>query len=122
MVNDGRMTNKGVVWLGVRSLSIMQCRDCVLNLDNWLCGLICISHQSVARDTLIPIHSTEPNQFDWALKDIHDKFLGKQLQLLIIILPDVTRSYGEQFYRFSNFMIRVGFFLFKRIFAAFKED
>ena len=38
---------------------------------------------------------------------------GKQLQLLIIILPDVTGSYGEQLNQYSDFIIRIGFFCLK---------
>nr|POE96118.1 protein argonaute 5 [Quercus suber] len=54
-------------------------------------------------DPLIPIHSAHPGQIDMALMDIHKQCAaklkeiepGKQLQLLIIILPDVTGSYGQ---------------------------
>lgn len=52
---------------------------------------------------VIPIHSANPNQIENALRDIHRKSTaeiarkgpqGKKLQLLIIILPDFTGSYG----------------------------
>lgn len=56
-----------------------------------------------SRNPLIPIHSAHPGQIDRALMDIHKQCAaklkeiepGKQLQLLIIILPDVTGSYGK---------------------------
>uniref|UniRef100_A0A2N9G2L5 Piwi domain-containing protein n=1 Tax=Fagus sylvatica TaxID=28930 RepID=A0A2N9G2L5_FAGSY len=56
------------------------------------------------RDPLIPIHSVQPNHIERALNDIHKQcaaehiqkqLKGKPLQLLIIILPDVTGSYGK---------------------------
>lgn len=52
---------------------------------------------------LIPIDSAHPGQIEAALKDIHEQsnaqlsklgHTGKQLQLLIIILPEVSGSYG----------------------------
>ncbi|KAL6270621.1 hypothetical protein ACE6H2_027532 [Prunus campanulata] len=49
---------------------------------------------------LFPIESASPGQIEEVLKDIHRKSTqrlghkGKHLQLLIIILPDVTGSYG----------------------------
>ncbi|KAJ0027745.1 hypothetical protein Pint_35058 [Pistacia integerrima] len=52
---------------------------------------------------VIPIHSASPNQIEKALRNIHGHSTaeiarswqqGKQLQLLIIILPDATGSYG----------------------------
>ncbi|XP_050281799.1 protein argonaute 5-like isoform X2 [Quercus robur] len=54
-------------------------------------------------DPLIPIHSAHPGQIDRALIYIQEQCAaklkeiepGKQLQLLIIILPDVTGSYGK---------------------------
>lgn len=53
---------------------------------------------------LIPIDSAHPGQIEAALKDIHEQsnaqlskqgHAGKQLQLLIIILPEVSGSYGK---------------------------
>ncbi|XP_062173160.1 protein argonaute 5-like [Alnus glutinosa] len=53
---------------------------------------------------LVPIRTAHSNQVEIALRDIHkqcvQKFTeigqaGKQLQLLIIILPDITGSYGK---------------------------
>ncbi|XP_052288320.1 protein argonaute 5-like isoform X2 [Citrus sinensis] len=46
---------------------------------------------------VIPISSYNPNQIEKELVDVHSKTTqpGKQLQLLIIILPDVSRSYGR---------------------------
>ncbi|KAK1586285.1 hypothetical protein Q3G72_000822 [Acer saccharum] len=51
---------------------------------------------------VIPIFSAGPNQIERALTDIHTRSTaeiarrgGKQLQLLIIILPDATGSYGR---------------------------
>ncbi|KAI9194708.1 hypothetical protein LWI28_008483 [Acer negundo] len=51
---------------------------------------------------VIPIFSAGPNQIEKALTDIHTRSTaeiarrgGKQLQLLIIILPDATGSYGR---------------------------
>lgn len=70
---------------------------------------------------MIPIHSANPGQIDRALMDIHKQCAaklkeiepGKQLQLLIIILPDLTGSYGEQLNQYSDFIIRIGFFCLK---------
>ncbi|GAY65854.1 hypothetical protein CUMW_244220 [Citrus unshiu] len=46
---------------------------------------------------VIPISSSNPNQIEKALVDVHNRTAqqGKQLQLLIIILPDVSGSYGR---------------------------
>ncbi|KAK9279006.1 hypothetical protein L1049_012681 [Liquidambar formosana] len=50
---------------------------------------------------LLPIQSAHPSQIEKALLDIHSQstaklgLKGKQLQMLIVILPDVTGSYGE---------------------------
>lgn len=53
---------------------------------------------------LIPIDSAHPGQIEAALKYIHEQSIaqlsklghaGKQLQLLIIILPEVSGSYGK---------------------------
>ncbi|XP_050281787.1 protein argonaute 5 isoform X2 [Quercus robur] len=60
-------------------------------------------NKDFSRNPLIPIHSAHPGQIDRALMDIHKQCAaklkeiepGKQLQLLIIILPDVTGSYGK---------------------------
>jgi len=55
-------------------------------------------------DPWVPIRSADSNEVEIALWDIHkqcvQKFTeigqaGKQLQLLIVILPDITGSYGE---------------------------
>jgi eukaryotic translation initiation factor 2C len=54
---------------------------------------------------LIPIRSAQGHQVEMALRDIHKQSVAKltesgqpgQLQLLIIILPDITGSYGEYF-------------------------
>ncbi|KAH9700158.1 protein argonaute 5 [Citrus sinensis] len=49
------------------------------------------------RRPVIPISSYNPYQIEKALVDVHNKTTqpGKQLQLLIIILPDVRGSYGR---------------------------
>ncbi|KAH9700190.1 protein argonaute 5 [Citrus sinensis] len=46
---------------------------------------------------VIPISSSNPNQIEKALVDVHNRTAqqGKQLQMLIIILPDVSGSYGR---------------------------
>ncbi|KAH9700131.1 protein argonaute 5 [Citrus sinensis] len=46
---------------------------------------------------VIPISSSNPNQIEKALVDVHNRTTqqGKQLQLLIIILPDDKGSYGR---------------------------
>jgi eukaryotic translation initiation factor 2C len=64
-----------------------------------------MSFQVFNPNPLVPIRSAHSNQVEMALRDIHrqcvQKFTeigqaaGKQLQLLIIILPDITGSYGE---------------------------
>ncbi|KAK9175701.1 hypothetical protein WN944_027708 [Citrus x changshan-huyou] len=49
------------------------------------------------RRPVIPISSYNPYQIEKALVDVHNKTTqpGKQLELLIIILPDVRGSYGR---------------------------
>ncbi|KAF5727497.1 argonaute family protein [Tripterygium wilfordii] len=54
------------------------------------------------RQPMLPIQSAHPSQIEKVLVDIHQqctsklvKEPGKQLQLLIIILPDATGSYGK---------------------------
>lgn len=63
-----------------------------------------MSFQVFNPNPLVPIHSAHSNRVEMALRDIQkqcvQKFTeigqaGKQLQLLIIILPDITGSYGE---------------------------
>lgn len=63
-----------------------------------------LSSQDFHVQPLIPIESANPRQIEKVLKDIHRESTkrleeighkGKYLQLLIIILPDVTGSYGE---------------------------
>ncbi|KAL0534162.1 hypothetical protein IC582_028446 [Cucumis melo] len=50
---------------------------------------------------LFPVRTAHANQIDGALRDIHSHSLkslgpqGKSLQLLIIILPDISGSYGK---------------------------
>lgn len=51
---------------------------------------------------LIPVQIAQPAQIERTLVDIHQQSearlkgqAGKQLQLLIIILPDSTGSYGK---------------------------
>ncbi|KAJ6403378.1 hypothetical protein OIU84_015306 [Salix udensis] len=51
---------------------------------------------------IIPIHSANSRQIEKALHDVHKQCTaeladqkGKQLQLLIIILPDISGSYGK---------------------------
>lgn len=50
---------------------------------------------------LFPVHTAHANQIDGVLRDIHSRSVkslgaqGKSLQLLIIILPDVSGSYGK---------------------------
>jgi eukaryotic translation initiation factor 2C len=63
-----------------------------------------MSFQVFNPNPLVPIRSAHSNQVEMALRDIHKQCVpkfteighaGKQLQLLIIILPDFTGSYGE---------------------------
>ncbi|RVW54413.1 Protein argonaute MEL1 [Vitis vinifera] len=66
---------------------------------------MCVSKGMVFNpNPLLPIQSAHPNQIEKALVDVHKQSMaklasmgqnGKQLQLLIIILPDVTGSYGK---------------------------
>ena len=60
-------------------------------------GGLCLSCQVFNLRPVIPISSSNPNQIEKALVDVHNRTTqqGKQLQLLIIILPDVSGSYGE---------------------------
>ncbi|KAH9700143.1 protein argonaute 5 [Citrus sinensis] len=56
-----------------------------------------LNHDVFNPRPVIPISSSNPNQIEKALVDVRNKTTqpGKQLQLLIIILPDVSRSYGR---------------------------
>ena len=63
----------------------------------FLLGGLYLSCQVFNPRPVIPISSSNPNQIEKALVDVHNRTAqqGKQLQLLIIILPDVSGSYGE---------------------------
>lgn len=72
----------------------------IFNLFFWILHFF----QVFNPNPLLPIQSAHPNQIEKALVDVHKQSMaklasmgqnGKQLQLLIIILPDVTGSYGE---------------------------
>ncbi|GAB4824786.1 argonaute 5 [Ancistrocladus abbreviatus] len=56
---------------------------------------VCVEKGMVFYQTpMIPIRSIPPGQIDSALRGVHSK-AGKQLQLLVVILPDESGSYGR---------------------------
>ncbi|KAK2643502.1 hypothetical protein Ddye_025265 [Dipteronia dyeriana] len=97
MINGGRVDFWTCVCFSTRvnrDLPFQFCGDLVN---------MCISKGMVFnQNPVIPIFYAGPNQIEKALTDIHTRSTaeiarrgGKQLQLLIIILPDATGSYGR---------------------------
>lgn len=74
-----------------------------LNLINLTNGSL---HQVFARNPIVPINFADPRRLEETLVNIHKQSKaaisrtkpGKdsELQLLIVILPDVTGSYGQR--------------------------
>lgn len=56
----------------------------------------CHCFQECNRQPLVPIRSVRPGPIEKALFDFEAELnkTGKHLQLLIVILPDMTGSYG----------------------------
>ncbi|KAL4611585.1 hypothetical protein ACB092_08G135400 [Castanea dentata] len=98
MVNGGRVS----YWTCV-NFSARVNRDFPFQFCEKLVNMCNSKGIDFYRDPLIPIHSAHAGQIDRALMDIHKQCAaklkeiepGKQLQLLIIILPDATGSYGK---------------------------
>ncbi|KAH9660322.1 protein argonaute 5 [Citrus sinensis] len=118
-VNPGfgqwNMINKAVICIWLYTFSSLKSIVFDIHLENvqwWeggsldLCELLHAFESGRAIPVLsgvfnpqpvIPISSSNPNQIEKALVDVHNRTTqqGKQLQLLIIILPDVSGSYGR---------------------------
>ncbi|XP_059429807.1 protein argonaute 5-like [Corylus avellana] len=104
MINK-RMINGGRVdfWTCV-NFSTRVNRDFPFDFCDQLLNMCSSKGMAFNPNPLIPIRSAQSQQVEMALRDIHKqsraKFTeigqpGKQLQLLIIILPDFTGSYGK---------------------------
>ncbi|KAL8057742.1 hypothetical protein ABFX02_04G203700 [Erythranthe guttata] len=70
--------------------------DVVANFINQLLGMCCGKGMEFGPQPLVPIRTRHSNQIEQSLIAIHSEALknGNKLQLLLIILPDVTGSYG----------------------------
>ncbi|XP_050281534.1 protein argonaute 5-like [Quercus robur] len=99
MVNGGRVS----YWTCV-NFSTRVNKDFLFQFCDKLVNMCNSKGIDFSLDPLIPIHSAHPGQIDRALMNIHKQSeaklkeiepAGKQLQLLIIILPDATGSYGK---------------------------
>uniref|UniRef100_A0A5B6ZD42 Protein argonaute 5 n=1 Tax=Davidia involucrata TaxID=16924 RepID=A0A5B6ZD42_DAVIN len=92
MVNGGRVETWTCVNFSSRTrqdLAVRFCQDLVS---------MCIDKgMDFSSMPLLPIHSANPGHIEKALFNIHTQSVqkGKQIQLLIIILPDVSGSYGR---------------------------
>ncbi|KAK9279607.1 hypothetical protein L1049_013286 [Liquidambar formosana] len=99
---DKKMVNGGNVefWTCV-NFSQKLCPDVVFGFCEGLVNMCASKGMVFNPSPLLPIQSAHPNQIEKALSDIHSqstaklRLKGKQLQMLIVILPDVTGSYGE---------------------------
>ncbi|KAJ0083545.1 hypothetical protein Patl1_30531 [Pistacia atlantica] len=98
MINGGRVE----FWTCV-SFSTRVSRDLPFQFCEELVNMCISKGMEFNPNPVIRIHSASPNQIEKALGDIHRQSTaeiarrgqqGKQLQLLVIILPDVTGSYG----------------------------
>ncbi|XP_073158792.1 protein argonaute MEL1 [Henckelia pumila] len=94
---DKKMVNGGKVefWTAISfSRSIDPSRFC-----HELIGMCCNKGMEFNSEPSIQIRSANPAQIEKALVDINtesaSRLAGKQLQLLIVILPDVSGSYGK---------------------------
>ncbi|CAI9774583.1 unnamed protein product [Fraxinus pennsylvanica] len=96
MINGGRVE----FWT---SINFSQRSNIDLNrFCSELISMCCSKGMEFNPKPLVPVRSAHPGQIEKALIDIHlqstttlAKQTGKQLQLLIVILPDVTGSYGK---------------------------
>ncbi|GMY15910.1 protein argonaute 5-like isoform X1 [Fagus crenata] len=103
----GRESRNNLEWgrlLACVNFSIRVNRDLLFQLCDELVNMCNSKGMVLNQDPLIPTHSVQPNHIERALIDIHKhcaaklkqmQLEGKQLQLLIIILPDVTGQYGK---------------------------
>ncbi|XP_031281739.1 protein argonaute 5-like isoform X2 [Pistacia vera] len=98
MVNGGRVK----FWTCVNFSTLLN-RDLPFQFCEELVNMCIRKGMEFNPNPVIPIHSASPNQIEKALRNIHGHSTaeiarswqqGKQLQLLIIILPDATGSYG----------------------------
>ncbi|XP_022883562.1 protein argonaute 5-like isoform X2 [Olea europaea var. sylvestris] len=95
MINGGRVEFWTCINFSQRS-NIDLNRFC-----NELISMCCSKGMEFNPRPLVPFRSAHPGQIEKALIDIHTrstttlKQTGKQLQLLIVILPDVSGSYGK---------------------------
>ncbi|KAL0460112.1 UNVERIFIED_CONTAM: protein argonaute MEL1 [Sesamum latifolium] len=97
MVNGGRVDFWACISFSRSNLDVNRfCSE--------LIGMCCSKGMEFNPRPLVPIRSAHPGQIEKSLSDIHAesssklvsmKLTGKQLQLLIIILPDISGSYGN---------------------------
>ncbi|KAG6682426.1 hypothetical protein I3842_13G141200 [Carya illinoinensis] len=90
MINGGRVD----FWTCV-NLSTRVNRDLPFEFCDQLINMCNSKGMVFNPDPLIPIRSAHSGQIEKALYGIHKELAGKQLQLLIIILPDINGSYGK---------------------------
>ncbi|XP_059627107.1 protein argonaute MEL1-like isoform X2 [Cornus florida] len=92
MVNGGKVD----FWTCINFSSQMR-PDLASNFCNGLISMCIEKGMDFERTPLLPIHSANPSYIEKALSDIYMKSssMKKQLQLLIIILPDYCGSYGK---------------------------
>ncbi|KZV47182.1 protein argonaute 5 [Dorcoceras hygrometricum] len=94
---DKKMVNGGQVefWTCISfSRNVDPSRFC-----HELIGMCCNKGMEFRSEPLVHLRLANPSQIEKALFDIHNestsRLAGKQLQLLIVILPDVSGSYGK---------------------------
>ncbi|XP_011037293.1 PREDICTED: protein argonaute 5-like [Populus euphratica] len=97
MVNGGRID----FWTCVNFSTRVQ-RDLPFEFCRQLMDMCNSKGMEFHPEPIIQIHSADSRQIEKALQDVHKKCTaklanqkGKQLQLLIIILPDFSGSYGK---------------------------
>ncbi|XP_075489913.1 protein argonaute MEL1 [Primulina tabacum] len=101
-VGQWNMINKKMVNGG--KVEFWTCISFSRNIDpsmfcHELISMCCNKGMEFNSEPLIHIRSANPGQMEKALVDIHtesaSRLGGKQLQLLIVILPDISGSYGK---------------------------
>ncbi|WJZ93715.1 hypothetical protein VitviT2T_012636 [Vitis vinifera] len=82
-------------WMCVNFSNLKQ--EVVFNFCQHLVDMCCRKGMDFARNPLFPIQSSPPGQIEAKLSDVHHqcRVEGKQLQMLIIILPEVNAYYGK---------------------------
>ncbi|XP_059627105.1 protein argonaute MEL1-like [Cornus florida] len=94
---DKKMVNGGKVdfWTCI-NFSRMR-PDMASNFCNGLVSMCIEKGMDFERMPLLPVHSANPSYIEKALSDIYmnSSSMKKQLQLLIIILPDYSGTYGK---------------------------